>query len=56
MTVVDLHAALMIAVGKAALAKHQETCEACSDTHDCVVAKVHLDTIERLREQPGAPS
>ena len=37
----DLSQALMAAIGKAALAKHLESCEVCSDDHECVVAKAH---------------
>lgn len=44
----DLPSALMVAVGKTALAKHREKCIVCSDEYVCAVAKVHLDTIARL--------
>lgn len=55
MTVADLPAALFLAIGKGALAKHLESCEVCSDTHRCVVAKAHQRSIDRLSENPTPP-
>ena len=46
----DLSQALMTAVGKAALAKHQESCEACSDDHECVIAKAHRRTLAGITQ------
>jgi hypothetical protein len=49
----DLPTALFVAIGKSALAKHRESCEVCSGTYDCVVAKAHLRSLDRLTSRPG---
>lgn len=39
---------LSIAIGKAALAKHRETCDRCTTDSPCVVAQAHLNTLADL--------
>ena len=48
----DLPKALLLAIGRGALAKHLETCEVCSDDHDCVIAKAHKRSIDGLVNRP----
>lgn len=47
---------LSLAIGRGALAKHQESCAVCSDDYDCEVAQAHKRTIADLTSRPGATS
>lgn len=54
---VDLAKSLSIAIGQAALAKHLESCEVCSDEHACKVAQAHRRMLRDLAdEHPEATS
>lgn len=55
--VVDLGRSLSIAIGKAALRKHFETCPNCDAINECAVAQAHRRTLADLRTPdipPGA--
>lgn len=51
---VDLGQALTRAIGKAALAKHLETCTTCIEDHECAVAAAHRRTLASVLRPKGS--
>lgn len=47
---------LLLAIGRGALVKHRESCEACSEGLLCVVAQAHMRAIADLKNRkPSKP-
>jgi hypothetical protein len=49
----ELGAALTRAIGKAALAKHLESCTTCADDYECAVAAAHRRTLASIEGAAG---